>query len=207
MNLFLVLTVSLFITTLSYAGHPKNSQCFRLMRNAKSNCDFFTVRCEFIGACHHKRNTCSVDIKSKAGCESFKTCLQDTDGLRKKSPQGLRKEYFNSPCEYEWSPYGTCRIKTSKDEFMNYPTCPGRKLKMDGVKYNDSKFDCTGQAKIMKVLKKECRASSKQYENQCSKVKGYESSISEDKKCKYENLKFSPPGTLHKGAKSIHDGN
>lgn len=202
-----ILLIGLLFSTLSYAEHKKGTNCYNLRRTADNSCNSFDVQCSNLGACIHKRNTCPGDVKHKAGCEAFSDCLSDTKGLKSTKPKNIANIKFESACVYRWTSYDTCRLHNTKIEFINYPTCPGRKSKINGDKRSyDREFNCEGHRKILKHENSECSKNSMVYDNACSSVAGYKKVPRFADKCEFENKKVFPPDTKHKGAKSMDDG-
>ncbi len=196
---------SFLFSTLSYATHNRDTECYELRRTADNSCLSYDVECRNLGACAHKRNTCQESVKTQAGCEGINDCMADTEALIKSRPSDIRSGKFKNPCIYHWTTYGSgnCRLYNTAAEFVTFPTCPGRRI--SGKKNDDVNFDCEGHRNLLKKTSASCEASKKVYVTKCSKEKGFSLITTGSKVCKYQDVKIFPADSAHKGATGIND--
>lgn len=200
-----IFIISLLFSTLTYAAHDRDSECYELRRSADNSCLSQDVECRNMGACAHRRNTCPASVKSKEGCEGINECMSDTEGLLSKRPKDIRSGKLKNACIYHWTTYGSgnCRLYNTAAEFITFPTCPGRRIK--GKKNDDINFDCEAHRAYLKKKTAECSSSRKVYAKKCSSVKGYAKITSGLKACNYANVKIFPADSSHKGSTTVND--
>lgn len=200
-----IFIISLLFSTLSYAGHDRDSECYELRRTADNSCLSYDVECRNLGACAHRRNTCPATVKSKSGCEGINECMGDTEGLLKNRPKSIRSGKIKNACVYHWTTYGSgnCRLYNTAAEFITFPTCPGRRI--SGKNNDDINFDCEGHRALLKKTVGECNESRKVYINKCSKIKGYKKVTTGTNICQFQDVKIFPADSAHKGATGVND--